>query len=649
MFKTDSSILKFIWLALAIITLAAIVLIGNYSPYIPDYDGLTYFNNAKIINSWLFNHTDFKLKNGDAYVMLWPITNALSVIIAAVFFRVIDNNLLPTLINSLYIFLFATYLTKIRSATYAYIVTLLLCSHALFFRLFTTLTSEFSVGLWIFAFLLTLVSNHQRREVYLAALAIFGLLLRTVDIVFILSATTAYSAIHYSLWRDKQHVFKTLRYIGLVLILTTPIFFEHYKVAFEYIYSASFGRTAAVWKAMAGVTDRFDVTRNYGKFLFLYNPMAIPATVLLVVFSLFAKAISNKQVAIIIGIAFSVCFPLLAASSLNIQTVFWIFSALAFISFELGRQILSNEFSIIRKFNKIRALQGNTFFIVISIFCMFFLHRSWRIEVPYLKQQKDLSEISFEISSVLNKAPGTPTIASNFHGMGALDVRGLSWKNASNFSYGGVADIYSKNMNSADYLLFDSSINFFITAHENYFFPTHFGINDRIKETHELFSDRSNVLGFRKITEISKKGRIFDIWYRPNIQYYLQYASFGDNWISSKLPLEIGTKELCAEKLVTGKLYFSADFQNPNLQNYPPPFSLSIQNRISKSIISSSIVNSFGKAEIVFDIRNIPCGEYELTIDKTFSTDKDSRKLSALFLKLDSALKFDSNLEVISK
>lgn len=647
MLQENNLINKVIWPILAIISLSAIVLINQYSPYIPDYDGLDYFRVAKIMNGWLTSPSDYRVWTPiiNDFVSFWPITNALSVFITAFFLRTIDTNLLPALINSLYLYLFAAYVAKIRSVSYAYITVLLLCAHTLFFRLFNTLTSEFSVGLWIYAFLLTLISNDERRCVYLVALTMLGLLQRTIDIVFILMATFAYVVIHYAFWKNKQHIFITLRYIGLTLVLTIPLFFRHYMVTFKYVYLTSSDVTAASWKALAGVSDRSDVILQYAKFLFLYNPTVIPVVILITAFSFFySKRITRRSAALVTGMSLFVCIPLVMASSLNIMVVFWVYTALIFMICELGIVISNDSNLIIKKLIFPNgAVIKNIIFVCALLNCTFFLHRSWSYELPYLRLQKDISKIAFDISTVLDSESGTPTIAANFFGVGALDNLGLAWRRRDNFFYGGISDVYSKNKNPAEYLELKQATNFFITAHENYFFAPHFGINDHIKETHRLFTERSSELGFWKVKEISRDGKIFDIWYRPRAQAYLQYASFGDNWISRNLPIEIGTKSLCSGEKISGKLNFSVNFPNPNLPSYTPPFLITIQGKNAKSILASEVINNYGNADVVFDLKNIICGEYELSIDKTFSTKADPRELSAQFIKIDSTFKFDTN------
>jgi len=633
---------KSLLIIIALITLNAMVLIRQFSPYIPDYDGLDYFRVAKLMNGWLFSLSDHKIyiKYPNSYVTYWPISNSVSVGIAAFLLRIMDVNLLPTLINSLYLCLFVCYLKKIKSISYVYIATLLLCSHVLFFRLFTTLTTEFSVGLWIFSFLLTLNSNHVRRGIYLAVLIVFGLLLRTLDIVFILMSVSAYSLMQYVIYKNKQHIFISLRYVGLTIIFTLPLFFQHYKTTYEYIHQVSFGPNAVAWKSLGGVSDRYDVILQYAKYLYLYNPYVILVAIATILFGFLLKIIPKSYFSLVIGSSFAAIAPLFLASSLNIQVVFWVYSSLIFIICEFGTLLIcALQKKKYKLYLSIVTLK-NVFLSCITIFLLIFIVESWNYEVVYLRQQNYISKIAFDISSVFDDMLGSPPIAFNYHGVGALDNNGLAWGKEITLPYGGISDIYSKNKSIEEYLELTNSTQFFIAAHDNYFFPPHFGINDHIKETNCLFTEKSSEFGFRKVKEVSRDGNNFDIWYRPGVQAQLQYASYGDNWISQELSIVIGTEALCAGEKFSGKLMLSLSFPNPNIANYDPPFLITLTAKNSKDIISSAWVNNYGNAYVILELNNKSCGDYVISFDKSFSTNNDHRKLSAMFIKLEGANKF---------
>jgi hypothetical protein len=452
----------------------------------------------------------------------------------------------------------------------------------------------------------------------------------------------AYGLIHYALWKNKKHVLSTFQYIGYSLLLTSPLFFQHYKVALEYVYNVSFGPTAASWKSLAGVVDRSDVILQYGKSLYLYNALVIPGTICAIAYGFYAKLVPKRNIILITGVAAAVCLPLLLASSLNIQVVFWVYTSLIFIACELGRLIFNDQSKKINSSFFSALVIKNIGLTLVCMGSILLLARSWNFEVPYLRNQNEISKIAFDISAELNKAPGAPTIVANYRGVGALDVLGLEWNRVDKFSYGGIDDIYSKNKSPSEYLNFKESTIFFIAAHENYFFAPHFGINDHIKETYQLFSEKSSEFGFRNIRTISRSGRDFDIWYKPGAQAHLQFSAFGDSWVSQKLPVELGEKSLCAENSISGKLVFHLDFPNPGMPGYTPPFLINFSSKFRDQVSYSSSVNKYGNADVVFELVNVPCGMYELTVDKSFSTKIDPRNLSVLFISMESQLKFAS-------
>ena len=636
---------KLLWCIWGVITLSAVVLINNYSPYIPDYDGLSYFEYVKIYNDWQFNYGDLKFSsfNKNDTVYNWPITNALSVFFAAILSKTIDLNLIPTLINAIYLLIFMLYVSKIRSNTYACIAALLLCGHTFFYRLFTTLTSEFSVGLWIFALILTLISKHERRLIFLSALVVIGLFLRTIDIIFVLSSAGAYSTLHILLYKDKKHLLDTLRCIFLTLTLTAPIFFQHYRGAYFYVLETQSGVSKAAWQAMAGVFSRLDVSLRYVEYLNLYNSMQILVCIIVIFWALFISKLIKNSIVIIIGTSLAAIFPLLISATINVQTTFWVFSAIAFIVCELTFDNITVMGKKLQNYASSNFLYKYISLRIISLFSFTFMRMSWGVETQYLSQQKKVSEISFDIAKVLNIEPDNKFITANFRGIGPLDNLGLSWNSTQKLIEGSVSDIYTKEHDANYYLNFDKKVSFFISAHDNYFFPLSFGINDHVKEINAIFNLKSTNFGFIKVSEISKHNTNFDIWYRPSANPHLQFLDFKDKWIATNLPIEFGKKDLCKNHTLSGKIVLNTFFPNPNLPTYAPPFSISLLEASSNNLISSTTVIDYGYSELTFKLKNLECGKYNLYFNKTFSTKADERRLSAQFITLDSALKFDLN------
>lgn len=630
-----------LWFFPAIAILMAFILVSYFSPYVPDYDGLGYFETARILHKALLQESSFAIwiEHAQQYTYIIPITNGLSVVLAAISFDLLDRNLLPVIINSLYIIVFTLFLSRLRTPIYVALAVVLLLSNTLFFRLFTTLTSEFPVGLWMFGLFTVLLTEFRQRSIALATLVIVGILLRTVDIVFICFAVGAYTTIHYCLYRNWQHVWITLRVVILTIGITLLIFWNHYLVAYHYVYAVSTGITATSWKSLAGVDGHLDVVKRYAEYLILYNRLVFLSLLAFTLLPLIRRD-TARRVALIFATAFSPCIPLFLASSLNIQTVFWIYVCIVFFICESFQVLEMPSISIFPHSRNLHNLGQIPLGLGCITFFFIFILKSWAYELPYLRQQKSLSEISQEIASVFEDTQEKPVIVTNFRGVGSLDLLGLSWWRPNTIGYGGIEDIYSKNISPEDYLKLSPVTNFFIAAKDNYFWPPHFGINLLVQPIYSLFNEKSSELGFKKIKAISKRGHIFDIWYRPSATVHLQYSDYKDYWISNSVPVTIGSPTLCGESLVSGDLNISILIPNPPAPNFAPPFVATIEEIDSQKMVSRFVVDRYGQVTMSFKIDGVRCGDFSLKFDKSFQASPDPRYLSAMLEKSESSLKF---------
>ena len=524
----------------AAIAALSLLLIKHFAPFIPDYDGLVYFDFGKSINGWLFNarETGIVVPEAVALVGLLPITNAHGVLGAALLRDVVDLNTIPIVVHGACLLAFLLYISRVRSITYAVSATALLCGHLFFFRLFTTLTSEFVVGLWIFAFLLTLSSDSKHQFWRLTVLTVAGIFIRTVDVVFILSATAAFGFGKLFIQRDSAAAKRVLKPIAIAIVLTLPLFFKHYVVTFNYIYEASFGATAAAWKELSGVSNRFDVIRRYGIYLYMYNPLIMAMLIVTMPLAVFFARTSRKQFALLCLTTLALLTPLFLASSLNVQVVFWPFAAIVLTVCESTALVyMANCERWSRHVLPIRRWAPSFFAAVVVVYLAVMLTKSWKYEVPNLAQQKITTNASTELSGWMNMEPGNPLIASNFRGVGSLDVLGLSLARDSNFRYSGMEDVFSKKLMPSEYVQAAKGVNFFIAAHENYYFPVSLGINAQIKATFKAFLEQSQAMGFKKLPLSPLNATKFSLWYRPTAHPMLQFAAYSDNWIAGSMPI----------------------------------------------------------------------------------------------------------------
>jgi len=634
----------FLIVIVAFLIYSSTYLISNFTPFIPDWDGLAYFDYVKQNNAFLFDIQ--YLSEQKKYGSIFPITNSLSVFLAVFIYGLFESNYIPLIINGFYLLIFTLYIKYIKNSLYACFAVILICSQTLFFRLFTTFTSEFAVGLWIFAFLLTLVSECRSKRMSLVFLTIIGSFLRNIDVVFVFSALFIYLLICRFFFKERKNFREVFLPIVIGQIIALLIFNTNYLIVYDYMKDVSTHEQVEVWKALAQVKGQFDVFIQYGRLVFLYNPyvlVLISITIVLFLF-LFRKINNKKYLALVLSMPLSICLPLFSAKTLNIQVVFWVYVCLIFTICEFGMQIIK---FIHQRFSNI-SLSKKIIIQVVLIFCMicYMIHsvyNSWKYEVKYLSEIKHISEISFKITQNINSGFGGVMVSANFMGIGPLDILGLNFYNKPENKYSDLAlqDHFQHIDDFKKYLMPRLKSNYIILADENYFFPKIFPINQCIKETYHFFTNNLCNYGFKKINHISVKGKNFDIWYRPNTIIHLQYANHGDSWISSKVPLEIGRNDILEGASISGRLAICLSFPMVEFENYAPPFEVSITKAGSNEVVSSATVTKYGENELIFNLANIKPGYYELNIDKKFKSKSDPRELSAQFIQIADELKYD--------
>lgn len=631
---------RFVWVVgifVAMLVSASLALVSHFTPFVPDYDGLSYYGFADHVKRWMLGEGDGRVWMSlvNRHIEYWPLTNGPSVYLAAIFGDLVHRNYLPLLANAVYLAIFASYMVRLRGGAYTLVVVVLLCSNTFIFRLFTTFTSEFAVGLWIIVFLATLSSDFSRRGWALALLVTIGVAVRAVDVVFILGATMAFALTRLVLMREAAHAGRTLAQVFIPLLVTLPLFWDHYSVAFDYVRSVSFGDTAEAWKSLAGVSGRLDVALRYFDHLNEYNPLIHWLFAGAVVFRSLPGSSGRREVALVSALFAGVAGPLMLASSLNVQVVFWVYAAMIFVIAELLHRPLAHGTS---GAHTKRALSlAVVLLVVISL--LLTLPPAWTREVRHLRQIADYSRIGERIWAEIGSAADIHNVASNYYGIGPLDVAGLRFVSGRKLDYKGVRDYFSRGIAPASYLKFDDSLNLFISAHDDYSFPPHFGINDVVAETHREMLVRGKSLGFRRVARISDRGRGFDLWYRPGMVPFLPFESYLDFWVGERLPVQIGDPALCGAETLSGRISLHLEFPGVDDPAYKQPFEVTLVND-GGEVISGSVVDEAGRVKLDFDVLGIRCGDYRFHFSHQFSTAADPRRLSALYLGHDTALRF---------
>lgn len=635
---------KIPWLLVVMLGLAAVVLVGGFCPFVPDYDGLAYFGQAKDLREYFFyfgergiggNSLGGLYSNG---VWRWPITNGPGVYAATFLSGLLGANYVPVFVNFLGAAVFTRILISKRGAGYTSIVLILLCSNILMFRLFTTLTSEFLVGLWLFLFLLFAVEADEQNVSYAWMLVLFGVALRTINIVFIFAVSGVLVLIWVARGGSWRRILKYFLCMAPPLILVAILQWAHVEAVIDYMFAVSYGTSAASWRSLAGVEGRLDVFLRYIEYLLLYNSVIVFLFCVAIVLWLWLGDADRPKLAKCFLVAIAAVTPLFLAQSLNVQVVFWVYAALVFFIAEVGL-IFWRRFSPSRRRGGLAAI-GCLALVAMGASLGI---ASWKWETRYLGQLAKLTEIRNAIAKEFADAFDVHYFASNYRGVGPLDLNGITFDQRRFFQNGSVVDIYSKGKSAESYLDVNEKVNIFVAARQNYFFPPHFGVNDVIPETYRLFQTEGPERGFMRIAEVEEQGRGFDVWYRPGMNVFLQFLEQGDRWIASTVPVGIGTSRLCRSHVVSGSLEFDLSF--PRVERAPeftPPFVVLLKN-VGGEIVGTSVVDKFGESRVIIEVHDVPCGNYSLSIDKSFSSPQDPRPLSAMLVKFSSALRFDRN------
>lgn len=634
---------KLIWMLVALISIASLALVSVFSPFVPDYDGLAYFNQAKALREYFFYSTGEGVYRdnplmGVSGLWLWPVTNGPGVYAAAFLSEILGANYVPIFVNSLGVVVFSLALISRRGAGYATVVLILLCSNLFFFRLFTTLTSEFLVGLWLFLFLLFASDEDRSSSFYVWVLIFIGFALRTINVVFVVAISCALIinlAFVESGWR------RIRMYVACVappLMVVAALQWQHIQAVANYMLQASYGVSAASWRSLSGVSGRMDVFFKYVEYLILYNRAVVFLFVLAVLWGVFFCGKRRTKIAKSILIAVCAVVPLFFAQSLNVQVVFWVYAAMVFVVAEVGAKFWESVNAI-----RVRKLIASVACLGLLVGWLSSSAASWKQETRHLGHLSKLTDIKRSVVREFLDAPDVKYFASNYRGVGPLDLYGLNFNEKWSLQDGGVFDIYTKGKSVDAYLDINDKVNLFVVAHQNYFFPHHFGVNDVISETRRAFEMVGPKKGFKRVAEIREQGRVFDLWYRPGMNVFLQFLEYGDYWVASMVPVRIGTSRLCRDNLISGEIEYDLSFPRVAEDSYfSPPFVVMLKNE-EGGVVGSAIVNQFGESKVRIKISGVSCGNYFLSIDKHFSTVRDPRPLSAILNRYSSSLYFDNS------
>lgn len=613
-------------LTVAGLVLASLSLISQFMPFVPDYDGLTYYALAELVQQWLMGEADGRLWiSASRYVDYWPITNGPSVYFAALFGDLLHGNRAPIFLHAMYLLAFLAYVVRARGVWFATAAIALLCGQGMFYRLFTTLTSDFGVGLWLVALLVAMASEGPERRRILWFLVPIGLALRTVDAVFIVCVATASLVAEWLVYR-RPIALKTMAWhIGLPLAVSAAVLWRQFVAAFYYVRETTMGDSAESWKSVGGVSTHLDVLNRYIEFVQYYHPWTLWVLVLALVACPLMRGDQRRAALRAVLLGGAVVVPLVTAGALHIQVAFWVYAAVVFVVLETAREVLQTLEPASR-----RALPRALMIAAIAVSFWTMLSTAWTREVHYLRQLSEYQRLTKPIVHLVAQAEDIQYMATNYFGIGPLASAGIALASGRKLHEANVRNVYAKGLALDHYMQFSDTVNLYVAARRNYFFPKHFGINDHVAEIAERLQREADQRGFLHVGQAADRGRVFDMWYRPGAVLFPEFAAYGDQWIGQRLPVRIGTPSLCGTHTVSGTL--TLNLMLPAVTEAPaflPPFAARLVD--AHGATWARMVARHPGAQVVdLPLAGLACGDYELVFDQQFSTAADPRRLSAL-------------------
>jgi hypothetical protein len=583
---------------------------------VPGYDGLAYLNAALRVNVGFIS--------GD-WMLLWrglPFTNTLDVLLLALLYKLVDYHIGIWLIHTAYVVVFFALLRRVLDVTTTALIFLWAISHALFLHQYTQFISEMKVGMFLILFTVYLFHDEKvERARPLFWITILLLLLRVINILFVLPLAAAYAVIRWRKGADWKQVFAGLQPVALALLFLSPLLLAEMWSVIPYMYKASYSDMAQNWRDMAGVTGKWSLLLSYGDNLMLYQRALVigamsvialglvlhvtPATVRLVQFRNYAVA-----TLVIFGV-------LMQAQSNNVMLAYWLYMF-------LGLSALAVVVAVLRP------VQVGLVACLLVPVALYVNYSSFKHMNQSIAQQRPTMELANGLAQSIAAVP-KPAIFQNYYGIGPLDFQGLEI--AANRIVGRPpVNNVSYNTDLSAYLAALEAANVVFIANRNFMWPTFLGVNHKTEAIAREVSVRAEQLGLIRASRLhsdSDAANYIDVYLRPTVTVKLKYLQFGDHWLDqdTAVVLRYGERAQALNGYV-----MELDMSVPGVDD--PAFTLPLTVTLKApegKVVKTAVVERAGPNKVVFPLDGLLPGTYRILFDKAFSTKNDPRKLSALF------------------
>ena len=463
---------------------------------IPDYDAVAYLHDA------------WRLHRGvtpDGFLSALPFTNTLDVLLVATLWNGADFHVVVWAIHSVYLIAFAWAARRLLGPAAALFLVGWCAAQGYFLHQYTSFISELKVGLWLVVFAAALFAPDASRHVRL----IFGsalvlLLLRTLDLAFVLALCAAFAAIRLrDGWRAREIARVLAGPFAAVALLAPLIVPEIVRLA-GYVRDAT-GRTGRNWADMSAIHGKADLLAAYVRGLGEYNVAFQMAA--LMALSVVARRILTgrrdtlsalRDPAVATG---AVCATLLLAATTNIQVVFWPFALEGLLAMVLARTLLSRR-------------------LFVGLACALALWGGVQAARNVLAWQAGMHRdapaqaLARQMAAILAPMPDA-VFFENFGGYGPADLPGLEI--AADRDLVSTGDPLSYSPDLATYLAAFDRANVAFIANRPFLWPRYWGINRHTTQLHDAIAERARSQGWRRVERLTYGGdpsRSVDVYQR---------------------------------------------------------------------------------------------------------------------------------------
>jgi len=607
-----------LWALVAFIAFLALNLAVGARGIVPDYDGLSY--TARALTTYL-GATGQLDPAGNAVWNPLHFTNTLDIVLVALLYGVMDYHIAIWVVHTAYVVAFAVLLRRLYDAPTALVIFAWTIANAFLLHQYTDFISEMKVGMFLVLFIAYLFDAQAPRHPWaLFAVTVMLLLLRTINLLFVLPLAAVYVALRMLQPARRHEIVAVLKPVVLGIAVLLPVFASVVPRLLDYVHNTT-TRSQQNWLDMSGIHTKWELLVAYRRGMWDYDArlqvLALAVAILAAALALTrsrARLRELRDPAIGALLVFAV---LMQASSTNVQVVFWLFALEALLAGLLLRALVPPP--VVAIIGSALALYA----VTVDFGHLLSHNRATREAAPVAQLGRDMAQV------IGNRA--RPVVFQNFAGVGPLDVLGLQvatgrrlgWPTLDAISYDTPVESFLKALR-------ESNVAFI--ANRNFVFPTYLGVNRHVEQISKAMAEHGAEWGWihaAKLTYAADSTAYVDAYLRPAAHVRTKYARYNDPWLDLDTPVVLEAPD---SRAIPRGYALEVAVMIPQVRQpaFQPPWNAILEDS-SGHPVAKAAVNAPGDAVLRFDAGGLQSGTYTLRFDKSFQSPGDPRRLVAQF------------------